>query len=78
MERYQDSFEMTKSVVNLYCKLAELEKEKKQRSKEYKEVMDLLKYALSREKEKERHIDKYVARTCYHTVAAKNLVKIIL
>lgn len=68
---FMDSFEMTKSVVKLYFKLAELEKEKKQRSKEYKEIMDLLKYALAREKENKNSINKQVARTYYYNMAAK-------
>ncbi len=68
MKRYHDIFELTKTVVNLYLKLAELEKAKKQRSKEYKEMMDLLRYALIREKEKERGIDKQVGRVYYQNM----------
>lgn len=71
MESYQENYETTKSIVKLYLKLAELEKEKKQKSKEYQDIIGLLKYELVREKEKGSDIYKQVGRTYYYDMVQK-------
>lgn len=71
MESYQENYETTKSIVKLYLKLAQLEKEKKQKSKEYQDIMGLLKYTLTKEREKESGIHKRVGRDCYYDMAQK-------
>lgn len=65
---YQEAYNITKSVIKLYMKLSELEQQQKQDTKEYKDIVALLDYEISKERDKQVHLlDQQIGRTKYYS-----------